>query len=401
MPVYLDYNAAAPIRPEARAAAICALDIGANPSSVHANGRLARAAIEQARGEVASLVGADAGQVTFTSGGTEANTMAIEAAIAAGSKTPIVLMTEHPSTINTAAASGNWTEAWPVSSDGVANLDWLRDRLKTWRKEDGAPFAAVSLANHETGVIQPVAEIAAIVHEAGGWLHVDGVQAAGKIDIDFNALGADTLTLSGHKLGAPQGVGALIAGPRAKLQRRSLDAQQERGLRAGTENLSGVAGFGAAALAALRDLPGMADHAAWRDAVAERLKAAGCIVAGEAAPRLPGTLCTVCDGWESQLQVMALDLAGVMVSAGAACASGKVTPSNVLAAMKLSGFTEPFAKSMSALSALNTGGVAPMGAENYGLRASGGWATTEEDWTTFADAWLTAHERWSARRKVA
>jgi cysteine desulfurase len=320
-------------------------------------------------------------------------------------------MTEHDSTLNTATASGLWVEAWPVSSEGVADLDWLRDRLKTWRKEDGAPFAALSLANHETGVIQPVAEAAAIVHEAGGWLHVDAVQAAGKIAVDMQALEADTLSLSGHKLGAPQGVGALIAGPRAKLQRRQFGGGQERGLRAGTENLSGIAGFGAAAAACLNDLasfdtaampPAQDDEhivgssniirhaeqgaaapvskhaptqAAWRDAAAERLKDAGCIVAGEGAPRLPGTLCIVSDGWESQLQVMALDLAGVMVSAGSACSSGKVTPSHVLAAMQRAGMSASF-----------------------GLRASGGWATTPEDWERFADAWLTAHARHAARR---
>jgi cysteine desulfurase len=397
MAVYLDYNATAPIRPEAREAALCALDIGGNPSSIHANGRMARAAIEQARSEVAALVGVSPEAVTFTSGGTEANVMAIRSAVAAGSKKPIVLMTEHASTLNTASASGLWTEAWPVCSNGVAELGWLRDRLKTWRKEDGAPFAAISLANHETGVIQPVAEAAAILHEAGGWLHVDAVQGAGKISIDFRVLGADTLSLSGHKLGAPQGVGALIASPRAKLERRHLGSGQERGLRAGTENLSGIAGFGAAAKAALRDFPSVGEQAVWRDAAAERLKAVGCILAGEAAPRLPGVLCIVCEGWESQLQVMALDLAGVMVSAGSACSSGKVAPSHVLAAMKLAGLTENFAKPVQLAIAINASGMLA----NYGLRASGGWATTEEDWTAFADAWLAAYARHANRRKVA
>ena len=397
MAVYLDYNATAPIRPEAREAALCALDIGGNPSSIHANGRLARAAVEKARGEVAALAGASSEAVTFTSGGTEANGMAIRSAVAAGAKKPIVLMTEHDSTLNTATGSGLWTEAWPVSSDGLADLDWLRDRLKTWRREDGAPFAAISLANHETGVIQPTAEAAAILHEAGGWLHVDAVQGAGKIAMDFKALGADTLSLSGHKLGGPQGVGALVAGPRAKLERRHLGGGQERGLRTGTENLSGIAGFGAAASAALRDLPFVGEQAEWRDTAAARLKDAGCIVAGEAAPRLPGVLCAVCDGWESQMQVMALDLAGVMVSAGSACSSGKVTPSHVLAAMKLAGLTENFAKPLQLATAIEASGLLA----NYGLRASGGWATTEDDWAAFADAWIAAYTRHSNRRKVA
>ena len=397
-PVYLDYNATAPIRPEARAAAVCALDIGGNPSSVHAHGRLARAAVEQARGEVAALVGASSESVTFTSGGTEANALAITSAIAAGAKKPIVLMTEHDSTLNTATASGLWVEAWPVSSEGVADLDWLRDRLAGWAKADGAPFVALSLANHETGVIQPVAEVAAIVHAAGGWIHVDAVQAAGKIAVDMRALGADTLSLSGHKLGAPQGSGALIAGPRAKIQRRQFGGGQERGLRAGTENLAGIAGFGAAATAARRDLATTHEQAIWRDAAAERLKTAGCTVAGEGAPRLPGTLCIISEGWESQLQVMALDLDGVMVSAGSACSSGKVTPSHVLAAMNAAGMAEAFSKPGRLATAINASGLAG----GFGLRASGGWASTEADWERFAEVWLAAHARHTARRmKVA
>ena len=399
-PVYLDYNATAPIRPEARAAAVCALDIGGNPSSVHASGRLARAAVEQARGEVAALVGVSSESVIFTSGGTEANALAITSAIAAGAQKPIVLMTEHDSTLNTAtaSASGLWVEAWPVSSEGLANLDWLRDRLAGWEMAGGAPFVALSLANHETGVIQPIAEVAALVHEAGGWLHVDAVQAVGKIAVDMRALGADTLSLSGHKLGAPQGTGALIAGPRAKITRRQFGGGQERGLRAGTENLSGIAGFGAAAVAALHDLTSTFEQAQWRDAAAERLKAAGCTVAGEGAPRLPGTLCIVCDGWESQLQVMALDLDGVMVSAGSACSSGKVTPSHVLAAMNAAGMAGSFSNPGRLAAAINASGLAG----SFSLRASGGWATTEADWDRFAEVWLSAHARHTARRmKVA
>ena len=433
--VYLDYNATAPIRPEARAAAICALDIGGNPSSVHGAGRLARAAVEQARGEVAALVGASSDSVTFTSGGTEANALAITSAIAESAKKPIVLMTEHDSTLNTATASGLWVEAWPVSREGLADLDWLRERLADWRKDDGAPFVALSLANHETGVIQPVAEVAALVHAAGGWLHVDAVQAVGKIPVDVRALGADTLSLSGHKLGGPQGSGALIAGPRAKIARRQFGGGQERGLRAGTENLSGIAGFGAAAVACFNDLAcfetgaarlpqhddrlkgssnfsrhaeepqsGVSKHAQlptqdqWRDAAAERLKAAGCTVAGEGAPRLPGTLCIVCDGWDSQLQVMALDLDRVMVSAGSACSSGKVTSSHVLAAMNAAGLGGAFSKPGRLATAINASGLPG----SFGLRASGGWATTEADWDRFADVWLAAYARHTARRaKVA
>ncbi len=183
-------------------------------------------------------------------------------------------------------------------------------------------------------MIQPVAEAARLVREAGGWLHVDAVQAAGKISVDFNALGADTLSLSGHKLGGPQGVGALIAGPRAAISRRIHGGGQERGRRAGTENVAGIAGFGAAATAALRDLQGFAAQAAWRDRAQARLvEAAGVVVLGEGAPRLPSVLCFAAEGFEALHQVMALDLDGVMVSAGAACSSGKVSASRVLVAM--------------------------------------------------------------------
>ena len=190
--VYLDYNATAPIRPEAAEAAICALNIGGNPSSVHAAGRVARAAVERAREQVAGLVGVKPGSLTFTSGGTEANALAIESAIAAGARRPLIGMTEHVSVMASALASGLTVEGWPVTREGVADLDWLADRLNGWKVEDGAPLHALSLANNETGVIQPVAEAAALIHAAGGWLHVDAVQAAGKIAVDFAALGADT-----------------------------------------------------------------------------------------------------------------------------------------------------------------------------------------------------------------
>lgn len=377
-PVYLDYNATAPIRPEAQAAAVCALDIGANPSSVHARGRMARAAVEQARSEVARLVSARDDQVVFTSGGTEANRMAIEGAVASGCKRPIILMTEHDSVMRPASASGLWVEAWPVDEHGLARLDWLAERLRRWDGADGAPFVAVALANSETGVIQPVAQIAALVHAAGGTLHVDAVQAAGKILVDAPALGADTLTLSAHKLGGPQGSGALIVGPRARLNRRQWGGGQERGLRAGTENLSGIAGFGAAAAAAQRDLKEVGVQAEWRDRAAERMKFEGAVIAGEGAPRLPGVLCAVTEGFPSELQVMMLDLDGVMVSAGSACSSGKVQASGVLLAMGLAGLLASSA-----------------------VRASGGWATSEADWARFADVWVDAQARHARRKAVA
>lgn len=376
--VYLDYNATAPIRPEAATAIAHALAIGGNPSSVHAAGRTARAVVEKARGEVAALVSVVPGSVTFTSGGTESNALAIDSAIAAGARRPIVCMTEHASVMEGALAAGHIVEGWPVHSDGTADLEWLAARLKDWNPADGRPFVALSLANNETGVIQPVAEVARLVREANGWLHVDAVQAVGKIAVDFNALGADTLSISGHKLGGPQGVGALVSGPRITVSRRIHGGGQERGRRAGTENVPGIAGLGAAASAAMRDLETFEGQADVRDGAQQLLaEAADIIVFGEGAPRLPNVLCFASTGFDAQQQVMALDLDGVMVSAGAACSSGKVSASKVLIAMG----HEPLA--------------------GCAIRVSGGWATTLEDWDRFVSVWLSVHARHRARRSAA
>ena len=374
--VYLDYNATAPVRPEAAAAVALALQAGGNPSSVHAAGRAARAHVEQAREEVAKLIAAPASTVVFTSGGTEANALAIESAVAAGARRLLVSAIEHDSVLESAKASGAAVELIPAAEDGRVDLDWLKGRLADWDAADGRPFVAVMLANNETGVIQPVAEAAALIRDAEGWLHVDAIQAVGKIPVDSRGLGADTLSVSAHKLGGPQGVGALTFGPRATLSRRLHGGGQERGRRAGTENVPGISGFGAAAKAAREALDVADAQAAWRDAAAERLKAAGAVVLGEAAPRLPNTLCVADPGAASELQVMSLDLAGVMVSAGSACSSGKVKASHVLTAM-------------------GQGALA-----DCAIRASGGWATTEEDWNRLAEAWLAAHERRSARRRA-
>jgi cysteine desulfurase len=367
--VYLDYNATARIRPEAKAAVLAALEIGANPSSVHAAGRKARATLEAARARVAALAGAPSGAVTFVSGGAEANALAIDSAVAQGFTRLIVGATEHDTVGETARASGLPVETWPVDARGLADLDWLEARLRG----EGRPLVCLMLANNETGVIQPVAEAARLVRGAGGWLHVDAVQAAGRIAIDFAALDADTLTLSAHKLGGPQGVGALVAGPRAVITRRQHGGGQEGGRRAGTENLPGVAGFGAAALAALADLARLADDRAGRDAMEAAVTAAGAEVLGAGAPRLPQTLCFATPGFPAELQVIALDLAGVRVSAGAACSSGKVTASPVVTAM-------------------GRADLAP-----FSIRVSGGWATTPDDWRRCAEAWSVLSARRDAR----
>ena len=371
MTTYLDHNATAVVRPEAKAAMANALDVGGNPSSIHAAGRAARAMVETAREQVAALIAAPATTVIFTSGGTEANAIAIESAVAAGSRRLIVSAIEHDSVRETSRVLGVAVEVLPVDASGQADLTWLAARLAAWDPADGKPFVALMLANNETGVIQPVREASDLVRAADGWLHVDAIQAAGKIVVDSRALGAETLSISAHKIGGPQGVGALTFGPRATLSRRQHGGGQERGRRGGTENVPGIASFGAAAAVA-SDLHA---QAALRDVAAERLKAAGGVVMGEAAPRLPNTLCIATPGFPSDVQVMGLDLAGVMVSAGSACSSGKVKASPVLEAM-------------------GQGELA-----GCAIRVSGGWNTTQADWDRFVEAWSIAHDRHVARRQ--
>lgn len=369
MSVYLDYNASSKVRPQAIEAALKALKMGGNASSIHGPGRAARAMIEDARGAVADLVGAIPGQVTFTSGGTEANNLAIMSAKASGIERLIVLSTEHESIIATAQASGLQVLSWPVDGLGLADLDWLQAILA-----DGTPsMACLAMANSETGVIQPIGAVTALTGPAGAWLHVDAVQTVGKLAIDFQSMGADTLSLSGHKVGGPQGSGALVASGRINLVRIQHGGGHERGRRAGTENLSGIVGFAAAARASQPNV--LAHQALWRDAAAERLKAAGAVVMGEGAPRLPQTLFIAMPGFGSELQVMSLDLAGYAVSAGAACSAGKVTGSAVIKAMG----REDLA--------------------NFTLRISGGWDTTEADWQGFAEVWVQAYAR--VARRVA
>lgn len=369
MSAYLDYNASALVRPEVQEVMAKALADNGNASAVHAAGRRARARVETARAQVGELVGADPTSVIFNSGGTEANAQAMASGIAAGCERLIVSATEHPCIAEAAAVAGLPVEVLPVDGEGVVVLDWLKTALS----KPGKAFVAIHHANNESGVIQPIAEAAVMVRAAQAWLHVDAIQSAGKIPVDIRALDADSLTLSAHKLGGPQGVGALVMKEGLGAVRIIHGAGQERGLRAGTENVPGITGFGAAAVCAARDLDQAAAHAVWRDAAERRLVAGGAIIIGSSAMRLPNTLFMAVEGWDSPQQLITLDLSGVMVSAGSACSSGKVKPSRAMAAM--------------GLDHLATGGV----------RASGGWATTEGDWIKFADAWLMAWSKHQAR----
>ncbi|CAN5160869.1 cysteine desulfurase family protein [soil metagenome] len=369
-PVYLDYNASALVRPEVLDVMTRALADNGNASAVHAAGRRARARIETARAQVAELVGADPTAVIFTSGGTEANAQGLTSALAAGCERLIVCATEHPCVAEAAIASGKPVKALPVDARGVIDLKKLAELLS----KPGRAVVAIHHANNESGVIQPIAEAARLVRAARGWLHVDAVQSAGKIAVDMRALGADSLTLSGHKLGGPQGTGALIMGEGLTATKILHGPGQERGLRAGTENTPGIAGFGVAAQSALRDLASVEAHRPWRDAAEAVVKAAGATIVGEGAARLPNTLFLAVTDWDSPRQLITLDLSGVMVSGGSACNSGKTKPSRTI---------------------LATG---RLDLASGGLRASGGWATTEEDWQRFADVWATAYVAQQARQ---
>ena len=363
--IYLDYNATAPLRPEARAAIDAALGICGNPSSVHGFGRRARRVVEDARERVAALVGATPSQVIFTSGGTEANNLALTGT---GRARRIVSAVEHDSVLRAAPEA----ERAPVDMEGVAELDPLAAMLSG----DGPPaLLSLMLANNETGIIQPLQRAAELARDHGALLHCDAVQAAGKIPVDVAALGADLLSLSAHKLGGPPGVGALIVGDGIELAPLLAGGGQERRRRAGTENLPGIAGFGAAAEAALAGLDAYAEIAALRDDLEARALASvpGARIFGAGAPRLPNTSCLAMPETAAEIQVMALDLAGIAVSAGSACSSGKVEPSHVLRAM---GAGEDAAGSA--------------------IRVSLGPESGAADIDRFLDAWSALHRRRSA-----
>ena len=371
-PVYLDYNASALVRPEVQAAMAEALADNGNPSAVHAAGRRARARVETARARVADLVGADAQSVVFSSGGTESNAQAIASALAAGCERLIVCASEHPCVAEAAIASGKPVKVLPVDGRGVIDLRKLSELLRV----PGKAVVAIHHANNESGVIQPIREAATLVREVGGWLHVDAIQSAGKIPVSMAALKADTLTLSAHKLGGPQGVGALVLGDGRSAVQIVRGAGQERGLRAGTENVPGIHGFGIAAECAVRDLPTAQSHAAWRDAAEAIVEAAGAVIIGKGAPRLPNTLFLSVPDWESPQALIVLDLDGVMVSAGSACSSGKTKPSRTIVAM------------------------GRMDLAIGGVRVSGGWGTAEDDWSRFAAAWTKAYQTYRARQSA-
>jgi cysteine desulfurase len=331
---YLDYNATAPLRAEVREAFAAALSLHGNPSSVHAEGRAARAAIEAARAKVAALVGARPEDVIFTSGGTEANALAL-AAQSGGAWHCYMSAVEHPSVLSGGRFYPETTTRIPVTSDGVVDLEILAKELEKHHLGGWRPFVSLMAANNETGAIQPVAETSKIVHSAGGPFHTDAVQAAGRIKLDMAALGADMLSLSAHKIGGPKGVGALVLGNGVSVEPLIRGGAQERRKRAGTENVVGIVGFGVAAELAARDLAKMGATAKLRDELEKGALAIapGAVVLAARVKRLPNTTCIAVPGAKAETLVIGLDLAGVAVSSGSACSSGKVEASHVLSAM--------------------------------------------------------------------
>jgi cysteine desulfurase len=383
--VYLDWNATTPLRREAKAAMAAAWDLCGNPSSVHAEGRQARRLVEEARASIAGAVGALSRNVIFASCGTEANALALTPGLRRGAPLPVkrllVSAIEHASVL-----AGGRFRAEEIGTIGVANSGLL-DIAHLRALLDGGPPALVSvmLANNETGAVQPVAEVAEIVHSAGGMLHVDAIQAFGKIPFDIKAMNADLVTVSAHKIGGPKGVGAVIlAEGLLGLEPLLRGGGQELGRRAGTENVAGIAGFGAAAKAAM----GALERDGIRlEGLRNRLESGlrqtpGVVVFSGDVPRLPNTTLFTVPGMKAETAVIGFDLAGIAVSSGSACSSGKVQPSHVLQAM---GFGPELAQGA--------------------VRLSLGWSTSDADidlcleaWRKLAGALLKGHDETELER---
>ena len=368
--IYLDHNATSPLRPEAAEVVLRALQLPGNASSVHAEGRAARAEIEKARESVARLVGARTKNVIFTSGGTEAANLVLTPTFRRLGQPEatrlLVGAAEHPCVLNGHRFPADAVRLVPVDSNGILDLAWLGTTLK--KAGDERFLVSIQLANNETGVLQPVAEAARIVHAHGGLVHTDAVQAVGRIPVDMAELGVDVLTLSAHKIGGPKGIGAVIlASDQFEIAERLIrGGGQEKGFRAGTENVAAIAGFGAAAELALSGLEQEAGRLReLRDATEAELRriAPDAIVVASGAERLPNTFAFAIPGLKAETALIAFDLAGVALSSGSACSSGKVKRSHVLDAM----------------------GVEPALAEGV-LRVSLGWSTTKEDVFRFAEA---------------
>ncbi len=384
--VYLDHNATSPLRPEARAAMAAALAETGNASSIHAEGRAARARIETARAAVAELVGAEPAAVIFTSGATEAVALALSPEMELSGRPvrcDVLLISgiEHPAVRAGGRFAAERIEIIPVDRQGLVDLAALDAMLARHRNGGRRALVSVMAANNETGVIEPLREIGVRVHAAEGVFHTDAVQIAGRYPFGLETSGADLISLSSHKLGGPHGVGALIA--------RDADTRvppllrgggQERGARAGTENVAAIAGFGAVATSAGMMLAEEVGRlAGLRDRLEDGLQdiAPEVVILSDGAPRIPNTTCFAVPGVAAETAVIAFDLEGIALSAGAACSSGKVGSSTVLAAMKI----EP---------------ELARGA----MRASLGWNSTKADVARFLTIFARVHASLTERSRT-
>lgn len=381
---YLDHNASAPLAPEARAAMLAVLDTHGNPSSVHAEGRALRRIVETARRDVAALAGASAEHVIFTSGATEAASMLLTPNWRMG-RSPLLMSkvyvcaADHPCTLAGGRFAAADISTYGVSPDGRVDLTELESLLGAHDKASGLPLVAIHAANNETGVIQPVSEVARIVKAAGGVLVVDAVQAAGRIPIDMSEGWGDFLILSSHKIGGPQGAGAVLGGSDLMMPAPLVrGGGQEKGHRAGTENVAAIAGFGVAAVLAGESLRDIGRVAAMREAVEAAVLgyASDATIYGSSAPRLANTSFFAIPGVKAETAQIAFDLAGVALSAGSACSSGRVGPSHVLKAM---GFAS----------------------DEGALRVSIGPSTTGEEISMFREALAALVTRRAERTKAA
>lgn len=381
--VYLDHNAASLLRPAARAAVTESFG-SANASSVHAEGRAARARIEAARAQVAALLGVDAGAITFTSGATEANALALSPEFELAGRAVLcdVLLfsgVEHPSVRAGGRFPASAIEKIPVDRNGIVDLAALEGMLDHRRAAGRRALVSVMAANNETGVLQPIAEIARRVHAADGLLHSDAVQIAGRLPFGLVASGADLISVSSHKLGGPQGAGALAIRGDIKVPPLLRGGGQEGRRRAGTENVAAIAGFGAAAEEACQHLDAEASRlSALRDKAEAGIRAVApdAVVLSDRVERLPNTICFAVPGIAAETATIACDLEGVAVSAGAACSSGKVGPSEALAAMQV-----------------------PAEVAKGAIRVSLGWSTGEDDISRFLEVWNRVYVNLSQRRR--
>jgi cysteine desulfurase len=358
--LYLDHAATSPLRPEARVAWLRASELGANASSVHSMGRKSKMLLESTRETILDFTGAHNHRLVFTSSGTEANNLALRQADG-----PVLMgMGEHDSLYVAAHKLGLPVALLPLTAKGDLDTEALQDRLKQ------GCYVYVQYVNGETGIINNIKLIASLVKAKAGYLHVDAIQALGKMDIDFDAMGCDSMALSAHKIGGSQGVGALIYHRDLTLNSMIFGGGQEFGLRAGTENIAGIAAFAAALSASQsRDKP---LYQAQAEAEAA-FRALGVSIIGDQVPRVPGIVCLAQDDWSSSLQLIHLDMLGIGASSGSACSSGKVKPSRILEAMGL-----------------------PELAPNV-LRASSGWTTMPQDWQRFYDAWSSGYHTYMTR----